>query len=440
MDTVLRSLHRGSVHRAALGAITASLVNQVALIVSGVVFARALGPQGRGNLALLLLLPAVVFQIGNLGVPTACAYYIARSSSQGATVVHNLRRFVPVQALVLVLVHIAAIGTVIWPRGSALHLPALITLAWTPALLVQEYGLAILQGQRRFVLFNTLWSVPALIYAFTAAALLLKHEYEVGPVISMLTILITANAVITVNVAIRFRRTSLGDTPTLRQLLTFGVRGLLGSSYPVETLRLDQLIVGLFFSASDLGLYVVAMSFSNLPRFISQGIGFVAYPQIAAEPQEVRQRRAMWRFFLATTGITVLVVCLLEVSLPAIVQLFFGTEFVSVVPVARVLLIAAVVFSSRRILAEAIRGAGYPAAGSIAELVSLAVLMPAFLFLSRSFHLVGIALALTLGAAVSLVTLLVIDNTRDRWPITKQPRPTDRESALLDDTQSSASP
>ena len=66
-------------------------------------------------------------------------------------------------------------------------------------------------------------------------------------------------------------------------LLRFGIRGWLGTATPSEALRLDQVIVGLLLSPSALGLYVVGGSFSNLPRFIAQSVGLVAYPRIAAE-------------------------------------------------------------------------------------------------------------------------------------------------------------
>ena len=41
-------------------------------------------------------------------------------------------------------------------------------------------------------------------------------------------------------------------------------------------------VIGLFLAPAALGLYVVAQAFTNLPRFISESVGAVAYPNIAA--------------------------------------------------------------------------------------------------------------------------------------------------------------
>ncbi len=419
-----------------LGAVTAGLAGQAALVLSGVVFARLLGPEGRGNLALLLLLPAVVYQVGNLGLPIACAYYVAQDPYQSASIARLLRVFASIQMAGLVVVHAAVIAIVIWPRDSSLRTAALISLAWTPAQATQEYGLAILQGQRRFVSFNVLRQVPAFINALVAAGLLVIRWHDVTPIVTMLVVpnVILGWATLVFALGHPQGAPSSGNETTLRQLIVFGAKAMLGSSYPVETFRLDQLVVGLFLSASDLGLYVVALSFINLPRIISQSVGFVAYPQVAAERDRAKQRLAIWRFFWATTGITVLVVVGLELLMPTLIPLFFGSQFAAAVPVSRVLLVAAVLLSARRILSEVMKGAGNPAAGSIAELVSFAALVPAFVVFTRSLHLVGVGVALTASAAVSLTVLIFLDLAAGRRPALAL---ADLEATLIEEPQGS---
>src|SRR5450631_215197 len=371
MAVLRRSIRSGSVHRAAVGAISAGVVGQMALLLSGVVFARLLGPHGRGDLALLLLLPAIVYQLGNLGLPLACGYFIARNPDQTAAIARRLRAVVLTQAVLLVVIHGTAIAVVVWPRGPALRAAALLTLPWTPAWLTFEYGLAVLQGQRRFLSFNVLRWLPTLTNVAAAAVLLIAPWRNVALVVAMLVVSTAVLGCGTLVFALSRSpgRAIDGEIPTLRQMAAFGAKGVLGASYPVEMLQLDQLLVGLFLSASDLGLYVVALSFINLPRFISQSLGWVAYPYVASERDQLRQRTAMWRFFWATTAITLVVVVGLEILLPSLVQLFFGEQFAGAVPISRVLLVGAVLLSARRILAEVMKGAGNPAAGSIAELM-----------------------------------------------------------------------
>jgi len=409
-----QAMRPGSAHRAAVGAISAALAAQAALVVSGIVFARMLGPQSRGDLALVMLIPALIYQVGNLGLPLACSYYIAQDPGQTAAIVDRLRVFAFFQALAMIGVHAAVIAILIWPRGNPLRSAALITLPWTPALLVQQLGLATLQGQRRFLSFNVLRALPAFIYAGVAAAILIIGSHDLTLVVTLILLATVCLSALTLFVGVSRGRSSTGNTPTLRQLIVFGSKGALGSSYPVESFQLDQLLVAIFLTSADLGRYVVALSFINLPRFISQSIGFVAFSQVAAERDERSRRRMIWRYFWATMAITVAVVIALELLVPILLPLLFGNDFSAAVPVSRVLLVAAILLSARRILAEVLKGAGKPGAGSIAELISLVTLIPAVLLLIPSLHLVGVGVAVTFAAAISLALLLLLGRKSGR--------------------------
>jgi O-antigen/teichoic acid export membrane protein len=96
----------------------------------------------------------------------------------------------------------------------------------------------------------------------------------------------------------------------------------------------------------------------------------------------------------------------LELAVDPLVSILFGRPFVAAVPVARVLLVGALFFSARRILAEGLKGAGYPAAGTVAEIVSLIVIFGALIPLIQVFGLVGAAAAVTISGAAGLGVLL----------------------------------
>src|SRR5262249_14108691 len=77
-------------------------------------------------------------------------------------------------------------------------------------------------------------------------------------------------------------------------------------------------------------------------------------------------------------------------------------------PIARVLLIAAFIQACRRVLADALRGAGAPRLTSIAELVGWTALGLALIILGQRYGLSGVCWALVVGASVSLITLVAL--------------------------------
>ena len=57
-----------------------TIAAQALTLTSGVIAARALGVDGRGQLALLWLLPLILTQLGGIGLPQATTYFVARDS------------------------------------------------------------------------------------------------------------------------------------------------------------------------------------------------------------------------------------------------------------------------------------------------------------------------------------------------------------------------
>jgi O-antigen/teichoic acid export membrane protein len=206
------------------------------------------------------------------------------------------------------------------------------------------------------------------------------------------------------------------DAPSLRAMISFGLRGLLGTVVPLEGFRLDQLLVAVFLTPAALGLYVVATAFTNLPRFVATSIGMVAYPHIAETRDFARAKRQIWRFFGLTVVVCSVVVGVLMVTVAWLLPFFFGEEFEEAVSVAQILLVATLFLSVRRTLSDAVRGAGFPGLGSISETISWVPLVPACALLAPAMGVDGVALGLT-GSALPALVYLLIATARLRPPV-----------------------
>lgn len=384
-------------------------MGQICLVLSGVLLARLLGPTYRGYLALLLLFATILSQIGSLGLPFSVSYYLAKGCRRSAI----LRRIwgpVALQVSVLVVIQLIALNWYVQDKPAEVRTAAFLSLLAVPAAFAQDIGLGVLQGEQRFVIFNLLRLQIAL---YNSAAILLLFLAGKGTLVPT-TMALMGGAMAAGAIAFGFATlgpepTATRNAPDSRRLLAFGLKGLLGSVYPVEVFRLDQAIVGLFLSPAALGLYVVAVSITNLPRLIAQGVAMVAYPRIAHEPIAARRRPAVWRYFWLALGLSLPLVLGLEVGANLIVPLFFGHTFVGAVSVSRILLIGAIFMSAKRILSEGLKGAGHPSAGTISEAVSFACLLPLMVALTGLWKLNGVAVAFTISSAAGLVALLAIE-------------------------------
>src|SRR5204862_4477081 len=114
-----------------------------------------------------------------------------------------------------------------------------------------------------------------------------------------------------------------------------------GSSPPVETFRLDQLLVGLVLTPVALGYFVAALAFTNVIRFIGQSVGLVTYPRVAAAADKRSQIGIIRLDFLLGAIVCTSITVALALAMPWLVPFFFGPESQPAVAAARVLVVAA---------------------------------------------------------------------------------------------------
>jgi O-antigen/teichoic acid export membrane protein len=189
---------------------------------------------------------------------------------------------------------------------------------------------------------------------------------------------------------------------------SFGLRAFLGAVPPTDLFRFDQLLVGLFLSPVALGLYVAALAFTNLPRFLSVTLGMVIYPNIAAEPSARRTRESIWNYTMIIAVLSIAVSAPIALLAGPALSLFFGSDFEPAATTLQVLLLGSVLLATRRVLGEGLRGAGQPGASSWAEVISWAWMLPAAFVAADLWGMIGVAGALTSTYAISLAVLWVL--------------------------------
>lgn len=410
MKPILRRSSVSPTARSALGSVATGLIGQGAVLISGILVARLLGPEDRGYVALLVLFPSFLSIVGGLGVPEALTYFIARDPHASRAILRSVLRLALVQGLVLCVIHALLLGLTIRDYPAAVRVAGLISLMWVPAALAIQYGLAVIQGHRRYKKLNRRRLLAPVLYSITIIPVFTFGIDDVRMIVILWVTAYSVAAVATVTTAVLPLPASLDTAPVPSggDMIRFGLKSFVGSTSPVETFGVDQAIVGLFLSARSLGLYVAALSFTNLPRLIGRSVGLVAYPHVAAMKDIREAKRAIWRLFWFTVVLCTAIVALLGVAAARLVPLLFGDAFRESVTLVRLLLIGALFFGARRVLGDGLRGAGYPMANTIAEVCSWTWLIPALAVLAPHWGTGGVAVALASASLVGLVVLVFI--------------------------------
>ena len=395
------------------GTLFTSGLTQLLVIVSGVLVARSLGPENRGYFALIIVVSNICGLVASLGLPSAATYYIAADRERARRVAASLLWPGVLGAGVGLVLQAVVLGALVSGDPQRVKLAAVTSLLLIPGIFAVWYALAILQGQARFAWFNVLRTLPTASYVVAVLVLFLNHSADL---VSLTVLWVMANFVggfLALGVAARGLPaaspvTSSTTSPSRAEMTRFGLKSLFGSQSPIDAVRLDQIVVGLFLTPIALGFYVVAQAFTGLTRVVAVGVGLVAYPHVASQPNRHAARRAMWRYFVLGAGLSLCVVVALEIAVKWLVPLFFGGEFEEAVGIARILILAGLFMAARRVLTDGVNGLGHPGLGTIAEVTSWVLLIPALVICVPRYGAEGVALALLFAWFPSFVLLLAL--------------------------------
>jgi O-antigen/teichoic acid export membrane protein len=404
----LRS-HRGTL-RALRTTLLAGTAAQVTLAITGVIAARALGPKDRGYLALLTLIYVIAIQVAALGLPFALTFSVARVPGRTLEILRGVRMALRMRLAAAPLMAAAMLAALMINKPGYVVAGALAAVIVTIPGILQQCGLGILEGLQKFVPLGVLGVAPNAAFALISATLLLVGQGGFIQLTAAWGVGIAIFGPVTFRKA-RSEAEHVQDpdapvSPAPSWILRFGRRSMLGATPPIETYRFDQAVVALFLAPVSLGLYVVALAFTNLPRFVALAIGIVASPLISSCNTQALARRRMWQFFLLAIPLYASVGAALWIAAPQLTNLFFGSRFAEAAPLTRLLLVATMLYCARRVLSDAARGAGYPLAGTVAEIVAFCAAIPSFGLFVPTSGTHGVAYALIASSTMALAVLV----------------------------------
>lgn len=404
---------RRLVLRRVFGSLLSSAAIQLTLLITGVLLARALGPEDRGQFARYTVIVLIALQIGPLGLQHALVYTLARFPGHATSTVRLIRGLYARRCVAAGAVAGLTLLLVARPAGSYLLALGLFALA-IPFGLLHQASLAVLQGLKDFKALNVQRIFPQIAFTIACVAMVIAGngmflEFSIAWVASRVLAGSISFVVARQQLKLQRRRQDVGRAlPTRNWMSRFGLRSVLGAAAPVETYRLDQAVVALVLPPAALGFYVAASAFTNPLRFLGQSVGLVAVPHVASTESLRARRRAAGKFLALTAAIAIPPALLLWFVGPALVRPFFGSAFDPANQLVQPLVAAAFFYCLRRSFSDAVRGAGFPGIGSAAEVFAVLSAGIGFAVLIPSQGVYGAALALAAASGLAFCFLCVL--------------------------------
>ena len=380
----------------------ASIAVQAMNVMTGVLLARTLGPEGRGALAAVLLWPTMLAMVLGLGVSDAVTFHIAREGVAAGAVLGSGLALAVVQAAACCAIGAAIIPLVLSHYDAATVRAAYVFLAFIPANLITLTLMSALNGLQRFTEFQAL---RVAIIAMTCLSLIGLRVIDNLTVLNAALVYVGATAIAGAIAGACLARGPMSrpsvSPAVARSLVGYGVKSQTGNVTGLMNERLDQLVISAFLAPARLGLYVAAVAISSLIHIVGSSVALAAFPVVAKLRDAGARRQAVRRFVQLALICSVAVAIPLMLAVPVLIDVFFKDQYSGAAGVSRVLILAAVVLSTNRAIAACLRAVDRPLDTGIAEVLALAVTVMGLAALLPAMGIMGAALVSLLAYCVS---------------------------------------
>jgi O-antigen/teichoic acid export membrane protein len=377
-------------------------------VLSGVITARLLGPEGKGELSAVLLWPALLAVVGYLGISESITYFTAADQGRAPTILSTSLTFAVVQAAILVLVGYFVIPFALHDFGDSAAEVGRLFVWWIPLNVATLYAASTLSATLQFGAYSV---VRLSVVVVSLVGLIVLALVRAVSVESIAILYLGAN-VVALATALGFcwragwLREWRIDRNVLRDLLGFGVKAQTSNALSQVNQRFDQVAISLVLAPAHLGLYAVAVTLTATSSIVSATVSLVAMPAVAGAAGRDRQVELLGRFVRGTLLATLVSATLLIVLVPVVIGSFFGDSFVPATDVARILLVASVFLATNLTLSSGLKALGEPLASAIAEFVGVGITLVALALLVPLLGIIGAGIASLLAYASSTVYIL----------------------------------
>ncbi len=368
-----------------------------------VLVARWLGPEGRGYLAMALLLTNIGALLVAGGAQTTLVFHVASGRVSLRQALAHIWTLVLASAGLAAAAYLAGRASGLWQAafpGLSTGL-LLVGVAGVPITVANEQVRSLFQGSQRTTVFNGLAFGQALA-ALTATVLALTvldgGELTVAVALVVVTAVITAAAVMLVPSADRRWRPQ-ADRDVLSSLWRYGREAHVATTAQFLNYRLDLLFVAVLLGPVEAGIYVVSLRLAELLWVVPDAAGIVLLPRVASGPRGQDTARIL----AITAAISTSGALALWLAGPRFIPLVFGDPFSPAFTPLTLLLPGSIALALAKVLTNVIAGLASPRANAVAAVAGLAVALTLNLLLIPRYGLAGAATATSVSYLVILM-------------------------------------
>jgi O-antigen/teichoic acid export membrane protein len=365
-----------------------------------VVLARALGPEGRGLIALYQSAIMLSFAVLGVGISVAALYFVSRGDQTPRQALESTA-LVTLAATAITAAIIAMIAPVFGDDLADEGVPYWMLIVAVPANIQFRAIEAVLRAEGRFMAMNLVELCQPLTLLVALLAVELASEltaWRAMIVYAASPLPATAAGYLLAGPSAWPR--GLPGIMRLRESVVFGAQGQLGNIIQFVSYRLDSYLILLFVNTAGVGIYAVSIAMSEGMWFIANSVTTVLMPRLTGAGNSAAAEDAA-RGCRITILLTATAAAGLAITSPVLFPLLFGSDFDDAIVPFLLLLPGTIALAGGKVLSSYVLSRGRPLINSSISGVSFAVVLVADLLLVPWLEVEGAAIASSLAYLTS---------------------------------------
>lgn len=407
VEATAETLRRAPSQQHGLRAVIQSVGSKSAILVlqagTGILTARTLGPQGRGELAAMILWPLFVASVTTLGVPSSLIYYLRNRSEERRRLAANGFATSLITGVIA-----AAVAALVLPWWLHQYSPTLIHAAQlflltVPLCSVTLAGRAVLEASHDFAASNAIQLLTPL--ATLVVLLLFLGAHHLTPYTAAISYIAAALPSFGLMLSRMLRagyRMAAPQLAVIKQILQYGIR-----SYGIDilgtlALQVDQVLVVSLLSPGAMGSYVVVLSLSRMLNVFQNSVVMVLFPKAAGHDAETVL--AMTGRCVRVSGLATMICgALICLTGHVLLRVVYGAEYAAAAGALRILVLEAILSGITFVLAQPFMALNRPGVVTVLQGLGLSLSVPMMLVLIPRLGIYGAAVSLLVSTSARLI-------------------------------------
>ena len=396
---------RGDTSKAIAGILGSKIIADGFALLSGIVVARHLGPEGKGILTALIVVPTFITAFGHLGLPVSNIYLMAKKRDKQTLLVNSFYFFL--------------LGSAVYVAGAFVLMPLLQTtffsgveskgliclaLLMIPLLLAKHFLVSFMRGLEKYKEYNVANILQRILRLGVMLLLVFLFNLTVPlAIVAMLISLVVSNAysymIIKKKIPIGSWK---GSTNQFKESISYGLKEYLGNVFFTLNVKIDLLVLAAFMDRASLGIYSVTTGIAGVFLLIPTSMVVVLLPKISkctgGHIDTILRKSIVYNTILLLTGW----LAFLIVGRP-LISFLYGQEFNEAYPLSVIVLLGAMLLSLRQIISRYFSGVGRPEIKSLIAGINIPVKAVSLYLLLKWYGLYGAAWSFVISSGVLLL-------------------------------------